>query len=129
MKTLKDFIEPDSASDWYVAGTERTGQYACLVMTDLGLVAVRPLLSSVRVRVEPSDPQAAAQLAKYLTRAKGWTQPGDGGENRFSRVLSTDSEAIDAIATAIRRLGRGGKLARKGTRLWRRMVKNHLAAA
>ena len=77
-----------SKSKWtYTAGTEGTGEYKTVLKTRYGKVAFRDLGGSVRVRVEPSS-YANGKLAELLGRDRGWKQPGDGGQNRFSKVVS-----------------------------------------
>jgi hypothetical protein len=126
--TIDQMIEKDPQSDDYVAGTERTGNFAKILDTDLGLVAFRLTGGYVRVRVEPANKEAAEKLAKKLTRSTGWKQPGDSGQNRFSKVFYTSGEAIAGIEFAIKALGNEGKKRRLGTvRFWRWPVRSYLA--
>jgi hypothetical protein len=123
--TIGKMIETDPDSDDYVAGTEKTGNYAKILDTDLGLVAFRLTGGYVRVRVEPANTEAAEKLAEKLTRSTGWKQPGDSGENRFSKMFHTSGGAIAGIEFAIKALGSEGKKRRRGTvRYWRVAVRN-----
>jgi hypothetical protein len=125
---FEQMIVKDPESDDYVAGTERTGNFAKILHTDLGLVAFRLTGGYVRVRVEPANNEAAEELAKKLTWERGWKQPGDSGQNRFSKVFYTSGEAIEGIEFAIKALGREGKKRRRGTvRYWRWPVRSYLA--
>jgi hypothetical protein len=74
----------------YMAGTEGTGKYKTLLKTRYGKLGIRDLGNgSVRIRVEPvNDPKVVAKVGAYLTRGMGWKQPGDGGQHRFSIVVS-----------------------------------------
>jgi hypothetical protein len=102
--TIGKMIETDPDSDDYVAGTEKTGNYAKILDTDLGLVAFRLTGGYVRVRVEPANTEAAEKLAEKLTRSTGWKQPGDSGENRFSKMFHTSGGAVRRHQTKTSRL-------------------------
>lgn len=73
-------------SEFYMAGTEKTGEYFVVAVSSLGRVGCRDLGWGFRVRVEPSSEAAAAELAMVL-QAPEWKQPGDDGQNRFSCVI------------------------------------------
>lgn len=92
------------SSNKRVRGTEGTENYVCLAQGKLGVVAVRMLsLGKFRLRVEPVKPDVIASMAAVLRPEYGWKQPGEGGENRFSRVESHEgfdtllSDAMKAI--------------------------------
>jgi hypothetical protein len=126
--TIDQMIEKDPDSDDYVAGTEKTGEFAKILDTDLGLVAFRLTDGYVRVRVEPANEAATQELAEKLTRSTGWKQPCDSGQNRFSKMFYTSDDAIAGIEFAIKALGSEGKKRRRGTvRYWRIAVRNYLA--
>jgi hypothetical protein len=126
--TIDKMIERNPESDDYVAGTERTGSFAKILHTDLGRVAFRLTGGYVRVRVEPANTEAAEKLAKKLTWERGWKQPSDSGENRFSKMFYTSDDAIAGIEFAIKALGREGKKRRRGTvRYWRWPIRSYLA--
>ena len=91
-------------SKFTMAGTEGTGEYVGVADTARGTVAVRQYRpGSFRIRVEPKSVKAAAVIGRKLTRKNGWKQPGDGGQNRFSKVMGTMGlagvlkEASDAL--------------------------------
>lgn len=88
-----------------LAGTEGTKQYVTLLVTVLGILALRRAVGQgvYRLRIEPSNANAAKKLAKVLTRDKGWKQPGDNGQNRFSNIcsLSDDSALEGLVETAV----------------------------
>lgn len=87
---------------WYMAGTEGTGAYKVLAITARGRVGVRKLGDSVRIRVEPF--YQCGKVGAVLTAKVGWKQPGDGGQNRFSKVVS-NADCDWAIALAQKALG------------------------
>jgi hypothetical protein len=79
---------------FYMAGTEDTGQYIVVALTQRGRIGVRLLNGSsaksmaaakcARIRIEPTHiNNAAATMAKKLPQ-KLWKQPGQNGQNRFS---------------------------------------------
>lgn len=70
----------------YMAGTEGTGLYTVESFSELGRVGVRNLGYARRVRVEPTE-AGLEELATLLTRENGWKQPGDQGQDRFSKVI------------------------------------------
>ncbi|MDX1987068.1 MAG: hypothetical protein SFV17_10325 [Candidatus Obscuribacter sp.] len=79
-----------------VPGTEGTENYVCLAQGKLGVVAVQVLgLGKFRLRVEPVKPDGIASMAAVLRPEYGWKQPGEGCENRFSRVVS--HEGFDTL--------------------------------
>lgn len=80
----------------HVAGTEKTFNYVVVAEGKSGLVAVRLVSGSTfRVRVEPKSAETATAIGAALTRADGWKQPGDSGQDRFSTVVS-GGEALEA---------------------------------
>jgi hypothetical protein len=94
-----------------VAGTEGTENYVVLAANEIGLVAVRQVHGSTyRVRVQPATAAGAALVAETLKSGKGWKQPGDSGQFRFSIVVNDVArlsamvtmavQAIDAIPSA-----------------------------
>lgn len=74
---------------WHMAGTEGTGEYVVIAATRRGRIGVRVLQGfgqgHVRIRLEPSKRAPLAQMAKAFP--VGWKQPGNDGQNRFSRVV------------------------------------------
>ena len=104
-----------------MAGTERTGKYLVIARNSLARIGFRVLgWGEVRVRIEPVDEASAAALAKVFTRQKGWKQPGEGGQNRFSKVCGR-MEALLVLGRALRALRHRGKLEfQPGKRHWRK---------
>jgi len=91
---------------WKMAGTERTGEYVVLARTRRGRIGVRVLKSfgkgHARIRVEPLARAPLGKMARSFT--SDWKQPGDGGQNRFSRVvrrnrLDLTEDAFVALGT------------------------------
>lgn len=79
----KKLFGEDSA---YMAGTEGTGEYAVVALSELGRVGVRGLGSGdARIRVEPT-----AKSLELLAGRDGWKQPGDDGQKRYSKVVCAD---------------------------------------
>ena len=76
-----------TSSKFFMAGTEGTGEYLVLLVTELGRVGIRKLGDSIRIRVEPAN-DAAADAIRSAFPAATWKQPGAGGQFRFSRVDS-----------------------------------------
>lgn len=115
-------------SIWYMGGTEKTGQYNVLARTALGTMGVRELSDGrVRIRIEPTA-EGAEALAKVFTRADGFKQPGDSGENRFSIVVDAKSDRAGyeaVVRKALHALVAGGNVPRvnpKGRAFARRML-------
>lgn len=80
-------------------GTESTGTYVGFA-TDRAQIGYRDIGGgSFRVRIEPNDADAAADLEDYFPRADGWKQPGEDNQNRFSKVIGAD--ALQALMTAL----------------------------
>lgn len=74
----------------YMAGTEGTGKYLVTHVTNLGRFGHRDLGNGkTRLRVEPTK-EGLPLFAQHLTRTDGWKLPGDSGQNRFSKVVSSD---------------------------------------
>jgi hypothetical protein len=92
-------------STWEMAGTEGTGKYVVPLRTSLGRIGYRELGGSYRLRLEPTA-EGDASIAKILTAAAGWKQPGDG-QDRYSKVVSL-GELRSVLEFAIRTLGQGG---------------------
>lgn len=90
------------ASSWHMAGTEGTGEYVVVLHTRLGRVGYRLLRDYARIRVEPS-PKGSSILSTVLTWSRGWKQPGDSAQNRFSIVVQREQLAY-ALGFAIRSL-------------------------
>lgn len=105
---------------WYMAGTEGTGEYLVVADSAVAKVGFRCLVDGAfRVRVEPKTGAASDVLAKLLTEDKGWKQP-DGWHLRFSQVYTDPAAAIAAIEKVVAALKRRGDVQRQpGKRLWR----------
>lgn len=84
---------------WYMPGTETTGKYMVILRTRLGRVGYRHLDGSYRIRVEP-ETVGRAPLARLLTRSRGWKQPGDDGQNRYSTEVQ-EEQLSGALSLAI----------------------------
>jgi hypothetical protein len=124
-------IEQDPESKWYMPGTERTGEYITVGISDLGRVGFRLTGNYVRVRVEPRPVNESVvpveELAPSFTRDDGWKQPQVLGEYRFSKMFYNADEAIAAIEGAIKALGKAGLERRGGyTRFWRKAIRQYL---
>lgn len=111
------------AADWKsMAGTEGTGQYLVIGRTSSGRIGIRPLRGGqVRVRIEPVSSQAASTLSEHFPREKCWKQPGDSGEDRFSRVIVGEA-GIVVVEQAIKALGSDFER-NAPARLWRRHLR------
>lgn len=109
------FEQDTTANDWYMAGTEGTGEYHVIARNNAGRIGIRPLENgTVRVRIEPSSEVYADQLAEYFSQEKGWKQPGEGDQNRFSLCPSKGKEATLTVKSALKALKRNsGKLTRQ----------------
>ena len=93
-----------------MAGTEGTNQYRRVAESSFGVIGYRLLGNQVRIRLEPATEAHAAKIAETLTRATGWKQPGDSGQNRFSTVLPRGIVAVDAFDAAYALVKRGRPL-------------------
>jgi hypothetical protein len=87
---------------WFMKGTEGTGEYIVVLRTHLGRVGYRLLSGFARIRVEP-EPPGHALLTEILTRDRGWKQPGDQAQDRFSVEVKM-AELPDALNLAIEAL-------------------------
>jgi hypothetical protein len=126
---IKKMIEKDPQSEWYMAGTERTGTFITVFKSDLGKVGFRCVDDIVRVRIEPKVGDAQHALEKSFPVSAGWKQPAVFGEFRFSKVFTNADEAIAAVEYAIKALGKAGKKRRGGyNRFWRKAIRQHLPA-
>lgn len=82
-------------------GTESTGTYVGFA-TDRAQIGYRDIGGgSFRVRIEPNDADAAADLADHFPRSDGWKQPGDENQNRFSKVIEGSAPNLQALMTAL----------------------------
>lgn len=87
----------------YMAGTERTGKYTVVGYNGNGRVGFRELpADSTRIRIEPTA-EGLAALQQHFTREAGWKQPGESGENRFSKVVH-NAERDEVVARAVKAL-------------------------
>lgn len=111
----------DPTDEWYMAGTEGTGEYHVIAKNNIGRLGIRPVGGSVRIRIEPAGDKEIAALADSFTVEAGWKQP-DMSQQRFSRFLSKGDEATQAVVDALKVLEAAGhKLERNSAaRLWRR---------
>ena len=102
------FAWPDQ---YYMAGTEGTGMYFVHLVSRRGRVGVRKLAIGWRIRVEPRNLFGrqifARPLYKHLSREAGWTQPGERGQVRFSRLVWNQTELESGIAYAEKALMEG----------------------
>lgn len=89
-------------SKFYMAGTEGTGEYIVVACTALGRVGYRELGGETRVRVEPSDQQAAEAMAGLF--AEGWKHP-DSEQFRFSRVVCGEEAVTEAVSLGLKAIG------------------------
>jgi hypothetical protein len=102
-------IENDVApgGQFYMAGTEGTGKYFVVLNRGRSKLGVRNYGGGFRIRLEllrdPNRPLVG--VAKALTQAAGWKQPGDSEQPRFSKCASTSDEAADVLAEALSALG------------------------
>ena len=115
-------LQEVSATPWYMAGTEGTGEYRVIARNDAGRIGVRVLEDGdVRVRIEPSGSDGTTALAMHFTAEDGWKQP-DFMQPRFSRVFK-GAERIQGVEAAIKLLSKEGKLIRHtAERYWRKHV-------
>ena len=74
-------------------------KYMVVLRTRLGRVGYRHLDGSYRIRVEP-ETVGRAPLARLLTRSRGWKQPGDDGQNRYSTEVQ-EEQLSGALSLAI----------------------------
>ena len=116
---------------WFMAGTEKTGEYLVVVIGSLGKVGYRDLGNgSFRVRVEPVDAAAQTVLAPSF---QSWKQPGFG-QLRFSLVAYGTKDLQFALRMAIAALAKANHLqvnpkAPKGTKELVAQVKAEVEAA
>lgn len=93
-----------------LAGTEGKSEYTTLLVTVLGILALRRDTGAgcYRLRIEPTSPAAAAKLGAVLVRP--WKQPGDSGQDRFSRTcpLTDDATMLEFALLAAGVMLQGG---------------------
>lgn len=90
-------------------GTEGTGEYVVIARNSRGdRLGIRPLSGGeCRIRVEPVDLASAKELGNNFPPDRGWKQPGQGSQLRFSIITSGDAGetvacgALDALKAAI----------------------------
>lgn len=99
-----------SEDQFYMAGTEGTGEYKVLASSSFGRVGYRDLDDRVRIRLEPASEAHADKIGEVLTSMYGWKQPGDGGQNRFSLGLPKGDFALASLETAFGLIKRGRPL-------------------
>lgn len=111
---------------YYMAGTERTGQYFVICLTPRGRIGIRHLYAGTfRVRVEP-NPGNEQRLAKHLL---GWRQPSDN-QFRFSTVADSAQSATDAVGLGLKAMGRRKRdWNPPAKRRWRRWIQTRAAEA
>ncbi len=99
---------------FYMAGTEGTGEYVVLAKTARGRIGIRVLEGSgtllkdvefARIRVEPTTVSAANKIGQLLTPEKGWKQPGEDDQNRFSTVVKGSDKFRTRVVNALKALG------------------------
>jgi hypothetical protein len=90
---------------FYMAGTEGTGKYNVVVVTPAVSIGVRNFGGGFRVRVELTGPKPPVALGRALTPVKGWKQPGDGGQQRYSKVARDAAGAEALVTEALQALG------------------------
>lgn len=87
-----------SANLFFMAGTEGTGEYMVPLATSQGAVGYRCLSGErFRLRVEPVGDDVETLAAAFPS--PDWKQPGQGGQHRFSTVISGGYEALAAALT------------------------------
>lgn len=91
-----------SNEDWTIMdGTEGTKEYVVYGRSPRGRLGVREYAAGrFRIRVEPGS-CGTPLMAPLLTREAGWKQPGDGGQPRFSTVVSDESALKEAVKLAM----------------------------
>jgi len=115
--------DKDTTSEWYMAGTEGTGDYKVIAMNSAGKLGIRPLEGgSVRIRIEFTD-EGRSKLEKSFVLEEGWKQPSFT-QQRFSKVLPNGTETVQAIVAALKVLEKAGdKLKRNSAeRRWRKYM-------
>jgi len=107
------YVNPVNDGNFFMAGTEGTGEYVVVLKTSQGTVGYRADTARgvYRVRVEPADAAAAERLAKHFP-APQWKQPGDGSQPRFSSTYPVDGSIESVIAAACQALEDGAEWTR-----------------
>jgi len=91
----------ESDSKFYMAGTDKTGEYVVVAVNSAGKLGYRDLGCDFRTRFEPSEATQSA-VAEVLTKHTGWKQPDDDGGLRFSRLAEGDkANLLDALRTCL----------------------------
>jgi hypothetical protein len=127
----RKMIVKDPQSEWYEPGTEGTAEFVTPFKSDLGHVSFRCTGGLVRVRIVPSNGAASAKLAAVFQRNAGWKQPDPFSKRtfRYSKTFINADEAIAAVESAIKALGKVGKKRQPGyTRYWRMVIRQYLPA-
>jgi hypothetical protein len=127
---ITKMIVKDPQSEWYEPGTQGTAEFVTPVKSDLGHVSFRCTGNFVRVRIVPSDREAATQLADKFARGDGWKQPDLWSSRtfRYSKMFYTADEAIEAVEFAIKALGKSGRKRQPGyVRFWRMAIRHYVS--
>jgi hypothetical protein len=85
-------------TDWSrMVGTEKTGTYVQCAQSAWGMVGYREYRpGEFRIRIEPTE-AGVAVLAPFFTRDRGWKQPGDSGQNRFSNDKVKGQQELERV--------------------------------
>jgi len=93
---------------FFMAGTEGTGEYIVPLITNRGAVGFRFLGGQTyRIRIEPATRADGVAMAASFPRTREFKQPGDGGQDRFSTVVTTVGELYRVVGDAITELCAG----------------------
>jgi hypothetical protein len=100
-------ITGQTTNRWHMNGSEMTGAYRVPVIGTYGRLGVRDLENgTVRIRIEPTNEEAARTLATHFPASNGWRQPGEQLQSRFSKVFRKDDpELSKTIRSAVKALG------------------------
>jgi hypothetical protein len=88
---------------FYMGGTQGTGEYLVYLITAIARLGVRTFNppcghegcpKAYRIRVEPVDGADVADVSEVLTPKRGWKQPGDEGQLRWSKVIPNEPQSL-----------------------------------
>ena len=91
----------NARDQWFMAGTEGTGEYFVLLISALGRIGYRMLgFNEYRVRVEPVSGDVVEQMSVHFDQSC-WKQPGVEGQQRWSRMVAGGQNLASALSIAI----------------------------
>ena len=104
-------MKPDKDSEWYMGGTDGSGEYIVIAQGVHGRVGYRTLGDKgVRVRVEPNTMDIPTLQSIHKRLGTGWNAPVLPKHNRFSRMIPPHETTVLKNTLSRALFGVGGKV-------------------